>query len=329
MRYRSLILLIVIAMFAAAGAISANDLPEHPNLVFVFPDQMRGQAMGFLGQEPVVTPNLDRFAAESLVFTQAVSNYPVCSPYRAMLMTGKYPYANGVISNCNSNTAPFDNELRQSDRCWSDVLNDKGYSLGYIGKWHLDAPYKPYVESYNNSERFAWNEWCSPQRRHGFDFWYAYGTFDRHLAPEYWSTDMTRDERARVDQWGPEHEADLAVEYLHNKDGKYRRPDRPFALVVAMNPPHMPYQAVPQKYIDVYADKTPEELIARGNVNLKENAKGAKLARGQTKNYFAMITGVDEQFGRILQALKEAGLDRTRSWCSPPTTATAWAVTTR
>jgi hypothetical protein len=79
----------LVACVSLAGA--APDRPDVPNLVFVFADQMRGSAMGFLGEEPVVTPNLDRLAQQSVVFTQAASNYPVCSPYRAMLMTGQYP----------------------------------------------------------------------------------------------------------------------------------------------------------------------------------------------------------------------------------------------
>jgi len=281
---------------------------EHPNLLVVFPDQMRGQALGFLGEDPVITPHLDAFARESLVLPRAVSNYPVCSPYRAMLMTGKYPHANNVLSNCNSNTTPYDCELRESDRCWSDVLKDKGYSLGYIGKWHLDSPRKPYVESYNNRFDFAWNEWCAPHRRHGFDFWYSYGTFDRHLTPEYWSTDMTRDERAKVNQWGPEHEADLAIKYIRNEGGAYRRQGRPFALVVSMNPPHTPYQAVPERYVTRYGDRTWRDLINRPNVAVDSDTRPVKEAKSQIKNYFAMVTGVDEQFGRILAALKEQGL---------------------
>ena len=96
--------------------------------------------MGFLGEEPVVTPNLDRLAQQAIVFTQAASNYPVCSPYRAMLMTGQYPHRNGVISNCLSRTAPYGVELKTDAECWSDVLKASGYSLGYIGKWHLEAP---------------------------------------------------------------------------------------------------------------------------------------------------------------------------------------------
>jgi len=271
---------------------------------------MRGQAMGFLGEEPVITPNLDRFASRSVVFTHAVSNYPVCSPYRGMLMTGKYPQSSGVLANCNSDGTQHGYELGERDRCWSDVLKDRGYSLGYIGKWHLDSPHKPYVNTGNNSDKFAWNEWCPPNRRHGFDYWHAYGTYDNHFEPQYWTSNSARNERVVVKQWSPEHEADTAISYIRNEEGKYRDPKKPFALVVANNPPHMPYRMVPEKYLAIYGDKTAEELITRDNINLEENTKGAKLARKQIANYFAMITGVDDQFGRILRALKDQGLEK-------------------
>jgi len=292
----------------AESAVAGSRSRKSPNLVFVFPDQMRGQALGFLNEDPVITPNLDAFAAESLVLPGAVSNYPVCSPFRAMLMTGRYPHANKVLSNCNSNTAPFGCELQESDTCWSDVLKDRGYSLGYIGKWHLDAPYKPYVKCENNRPSFAWNEWCPPNRRHGFDFWYSYGTYDYHLTPMYWATDSTRDEPIRVKQWGPEHEADLAIKYIRNEGGKYRDEKKPFALVMSMNPPHTPYQLVPKKYVDMYEGKTYKDLINRPNVNKEGDTPGGKLARRHIKNYFAMVTGVDDQFGRVLKTLEDEGL---------------------
>lgn len=269
---------------------------------------MRGQALGCLGEDPVVTPNLDRFAAESLVLRQAVSNYPVCSPFRAILMTGKFPHKNGVLSNCTSHSAPYGVQLRQTDRCWSDVLRDQGYSLGYIGKWHLDSPHAPYVKCKNNQGRTKWNEWCPPQRRHGFDFWYAYGTYDYHMNPLYWSADARRDEFHFAGQWGPEHEADLAINYIRNKGGGYRDPDKPFALVVSMNPPHTPYNQFPQRYLDAYRDKDPKDLLVRPNVDKSGLTEMSRLALGQTKNYFANVTGVDDQFGRIVAALDESGM---------------------
>jgi arylsulfatase A-like enzyme len=280
----------------------------HPNLVFVFPDQMRGQALGFMDQDPVITPHLDRFARESLVLTQAVSNYPVCSPFRAMLMTGTYPHANRVITNCTSRTEPVGCELQTSDRCWSDVLKDQGYSLGYIGKWHLDSPRPPYIDCKNNRGPLKWNEWCAPARRHGFDFWHAYGTYDYHMNPMYWDTTAPRKGFHFVDQWGPEHEADLAIDYIKNTGGQCRKPDRPFALVVSMNPPHTPYNQFPPRYLEPYADKSAQDLLVRPNVDTAGQTKMSQLALKQTKNYFANVTGVDEQFGRILHALDEANL---------------------
>jgi hypothetical protein len=278
-----------------------------PNLLFICADQWRGQALGFLEQEPVLTPNLDRLATESLVLTQAVSNYPVCSPYRAMLMTGMYPHANGVLGNCNSTGTKYGCELKEKARCWSDILDDRGYSLGYVGKWHLEAPREPYVESYNNSEKSAWNEWTPPARRHGFQFWYAYNTFDRHLTPEYWATDSRRDQRVRVEQWSPEHEAEMAIRFIRNEDGKHREADKPFGLVVSMNPPHMPYRQVPAKYVDQYKDKSVQELLGSRPNLLPQDDRWGKYTRQNIKYQYAMMTGVDEQIGRILKTLDEIG----------------------
>lgn len=64
---------------------------KQPNVVIILADQWRGQAMGYLGKEKVQTPNIDSFAKEGLTLSQMVSNYPVCSPARAMLLTGTYP----------------------------------------------------------------------------------------------------------------------------------------------------------------------------------------------------------------------------------------------
>ena len=299
--------------FLLISAVSWNRsvTESHPNLLIVYPDQMRAQAMGFMKQDPVITPTLDALSKTSLVLTNAVANYPVCSPSRAMLMTGKYPFSNHVTYNCVSDAAHFEIELKESERCWSDVLRDEGYELGYIGKWHLDAPRRPFVKCRNNYTDFAWNEWCPPHRRHGFSFWYAYGTYDYHNQPMYWDTDAGRDDFHLVDEWGPVHEADMAIRYIQNENGMLRDPGKPFALVVAMNPPHdgmKDYEEVPQNYVDLYDGFTYKDLINRPNVVL-EGGRYSGFAREQTKNYFAMVSGVDEQFGRILEALSEKGLD--------------------
>lgn len=285
---------------------AANAQKKHssPNLVFIMADQYRGDAMGCIGKEPVKTPHLDRLAAEGVNFTNAISSYPVSSPARAMLMTGMYPIHNKVVGNCNSETAPYGVELPQDARCWSDVLKDQGYQTGYIGKWHLDSPYKPYVDTYNNRGKVAWNEWCPPERRHGFDHWIAYGTYDNHLKPMYWNTTAPRDSFYYVNQWGPAYEADRAIEYI----GKQKENKKPFALVVSMNPPHTGYELVPDRYKEMYKDLDVEALCKnRPDIPAKGTEMGDYF-RNNIRNYYACITGVDENVGRIVQALKENGL---------------------
>ena len=71
---------------------------KKPNLLIIFPDEMRTQALGFMKQDPSYTPNLNKFAQQSVVLKQAVSNFPLCTPFRGMLMTGQYPYRNGIHS---------------------------------------------------------------------------------------------------------------------------------------------------------------------------------------------------------------------------------------
>ena len=283
-------------------------MQRRPNLVYVFPDQFRQQAIGCMGQDPVVTPNLDRFGSESVIFTNAVSNYPVCSPHRGMLFTGKYPHSNGVTTNCNSKTGKYGVFLKDSEICFSDILHDAGYSQGYIGKYHLNTPleanYK-YTEG-KRGDGVAWDAYTPPGRaRHGFDFWHSYGCCDQHLHPHYWEGNAKVNERIDVNEWSVKHETDVAVEYIHNRDGKYRNPDAPFSLFVAHNPPHTPFQQVPARYLETYAGKTNLELLNRPNVKLE--GTGAQAAE-HVKNYFAAVTGIDENFGRILAALDEEGL---------------------
>ncbi|WP_274958297.1 sulfatase family protein [Millionella massiliensis] len=293
----------LVPMSAAARNVDASaatrNNPRPKNLVVVMADQWRGEALGILGREPVRTPNLDRFASMGILFSQCVSAYPVSSPARAMFMTGAYPLANGVTANCNSRTAPYGVELRGDIRTWSDVLKEKGYATGYIGKWHLDAPFEPYIDCSNNRGPVAWNEWCPPERRHGFDYWVAYGTYDVHLRPMYWNNATDRDDWSYVDCWGPEYEAGLAVDYIR------QHADEPFALMVSMNPPHPGYNQVPERYRELYADLDADSVAARyPGIDPKQAGSMPRVLR----DYYACMSGVDEQFGRILNEIERQGL---------------------
>lgn len=270
-----------------------------PNLVFVFPDEFRPYSIGCRGREKVKTPNLDRFAAESTVFTNVASNYPVCSPYRAVLFTGKYPYKNGVTGNCNSAQPSI--TLPEDSQCLSDRLAALGYSTGYIGKWHLQAP-RPGDERYGEGPRGdgrIWDTYTPPGKgRHGFDFWYSYGCCDNHNDPHYWTGNLPIDRPIRPREWSAKHETDVAIDYLTNASG-VRDPEAPFALFVAYNPPHMPFNQVPDIYKNAYADFRPADLLTWQNLA----EEGRNKAEPHVTDYFAMITGVDDQFGRILRTI--------------------------
>ncbi len=275
-----------------------------PNILFVLCDELRQAAVGCYGQDPVITPTLDRFAGQSLVLTHCVSNQPVCTPYRGMLFTGKYPFSTGLFTNCNSRNRIH---LRDDARCIGDVMSENGYSLGYIGKLHLHKPTEECAK-YGEGPRpdgVVWDAYTPPgPARHGFDFWYSYGCCDRHLTPHYWTGDAPASQPIEPKEWSVKHETDVAIEYIKNPGGKYRDPNKPFMLLVSHNPPHMPFHEVPEQYKKPFADKPIGKLLTRGNVRYKNEEQ----ARREAADYFAAVHGIDQQFGRILDTLDEQGL---------------------
>lgn len=117
---------------------------QRPNLVYIFPDQYRLNALSLWSDpayrtvlstvgDPVHTPNIDRLAKQSVIFNRACSTCPLSSPHRAMLMTGAYPEKNGVPGNCHVNNK---NGIIDSLICFTDVLAASGYETAYVGKTH-------------------------------------------------------------------------------------------------------------------------------------------------------------------------------------------------
>ncbi|MHC5034253.1 MAG: sulfatase-like hydrolase/transferase, partial [Planctomycetota bacterium] len=122
--------------------------------------------------------------------------------------------------------------------------------------------------------------------------------------------DAERDQKTIADQWEPEHEADVAIDYIRNPGGTRRDPEKPFALFVAPHPPHPPFDQVPDRYLAMYEGKTPDELLNRKNVFLdREDLRATQRARSAVSAYFAAVSGIDEQFGRILRCLAEERLE--------------------
>ena len=189
-----------------------------PNVVFVFADQWRAQAAGYAGDRNVRTPNLDRLATESIHFTTAVSNCPVCSPYRACLMNGQYPLTHGVFVN--------DVHLGHDVPSIADAYKGAGYDTAYIGKWHVDG-----------RGRLAF---IPPEGRQGFDFWRAMECTHQYNESYYYGDGETT---LKWDGYDAEAQTRCAAQYVRGHDRA-----RPFFLVLSWGPPHNPYQTAPELF---------------------------------------------------------------------------------
>lgn len=265
------------------------------NLLYIFADQWRYEAMGCHGADCVMTPSMDQFAGESMRFTHAYSTFPLCSPHRASLMTGKYPFCTGVWTNCKIGLEEKV-MLRPQETCIGDVLKAAGYKTGYIGKWHLDASELNF-NVHPESGADNWDAYTPPgERRHGFDYWLSYGACDQHIDPHYWRDSKTQ---IRPGKWSAEYETDQAIAFME----QMRERDEPFALFLSYNPPHLPYELVPEEYYKQYREA---EVEFRENV--PEGMRTGVLET-QTRQYFAAVTGIDCQFGRICDYLREYGME--------------------
>lgn len=267
-----------------------------PNVLLILPDQMRSRAMGCMGTPDVRTPHIDRLAAEGILFRHTYANVPVCCPARSILLTGTYPHVNGMMAN--------DLRLREERLSLAEILSAQGYRTGFIGKWHLDGgPRDP--------------GFVPPGlRRQGFEFWAAYECHHRHFAPVFF---RDTPEPLTVPKFEPEASCDFAVEFL-----KSQPKERPFFLTVQMGPPHDPYGA-PEKYMELYdaAKLTmPPNWIPgseRGEPPLvPPNLRRADLparpfvpvgGKLEVAAYYAAITALDDQIGRLVQTLKDTGQD--------------------
>lgn len=205
-----------------------------PNILFVFADQMRAQALGCMGNRQVRTPNLDRLASEGVLFTHAVSSCPVCTPYRAALLTGRYPLSNGMVLN--------DVRLPLTELTIAEVLKQAGYQTGYIGKWHLDGPHR--------------GGFTPPgPRRQGFDYWAVANCTHNYMRSYYYRDEP---EPVWIEGYDADHQTNLAVDYMRR-----HAQGTPFCLFMSWGPPHGPYQLMPEEY-KVY---DPAEIELRPNAS--------------------------------------------------------------
>jgi arylsulfatase A-like enzyme len=123
---------IIAVLVAFIGLVGCSEAPKKPNVIYVFADQWRAQAIGYAGDVNARTPNLDQLAQEGIQFTNAVSTCPSCTPYRASLLTGNYSTTHGLLLN--------DILLDPDSESMAKIYTKAGYNTAYWGKWHVGGP---------------------------------------------------------------------------------------------------------------------------------------------------------------------------------------------
>jgi len=271
MKRREFLGTVGVGLMAAANR-ACGAPARKPNLVYVFADQWRAQAFGYAGDPNAVTPNLDRLAGQSVNFTHAVSGCPVCSPYRASLLTGQYWLTHGIFLN--------DVPLRDDAVSFAEALNGAGYGTAYIGKWHLDGRGR--------------SSFIPPERRQGFGYWRVQECTHDYNHSQYYADSP---EPRLWEGYDADAQTDDALAWMKGAAAE----EKPFALFLSWGPPHNPYETAPERW---KARFSPDTITLRPNVP----EEMAERARKDLAGYYAHAGALDENMGRIMDYLDEAGL---------------------
>ncbi|MEK7404067.1 MAG: sulfatase [Acidobacteriota bacterium] len=273
---------------AATPALTRGAAADRPNVLFYFPDQIRACEMGYLGGRNIPTPNIDRLARQGVVFTNALSTCPLCTPYRAMGQTGRWPTFSGGVMNWIN--------LPSTGQSMGDVFAGAGYETGFIGKWHLAAGARAGSLKRNEPARpKPESEFVPPgPMRMGYRYWAAYN-FHSNFAKAFYYRDTA--ERLIMPRYETDSETDLAIEFMRSR----RESGSPFFLTVAPHPPHPPWR--PEQTPAGSLERVPKDLWWRPNVKGRRDA-----AANDPRCYYAMLANVDDNVGRLLKFLDESGL---------------------
>ncbi len=269
---------------------------KQPNLIYIFADQLRYFSCGYTGDKHAHTPNIDRLEAESIDLYNAVSGHPLCAPYRASLLTGKYSSSTGMVIN----------ELRISanHEGFGHVLYQADYQTAYIGKWHL------WANQYGNHDDPA-NAYIPPgPYRLGFDgFWAGYN-FHHTYRDMYYYRDSP--ERINFKGYEPDVQTEMAIDWLQNA----AQEDTPFALFLSYGTPHDPWSEdnVPPEYLKLFENtefSLPENYLPEndphGDSWAQMTPEGRKSLTQWMKVYYAMTANLDWNISRLLKAVDESG----------------------
>ena len=272
-----------------------------PNFLFILIDDLGWKDLRCYGSEFYETPNLDRLAQEGMSFTDAYAACPVCSPTRASILTGKYPANVGVtdwidwggaVHPCRGKRidAPYIDHLPLEEKSLATALNEAGYATWHVGKWHLGGePYHP--------------------EHHGFDVNVggchlgcpASGYFSPYHIPTL--------EDGPTGEYLTDRLTDEAITLIEGNDG------RPFFLNLWYYSVHTPIQAR-QETIERFEAKAREmgldkvDAFAEGGFFPCEHKKTQRIVQRLIQSdptYAAMVYSLDENIGRLLEAIDRAG----------------------
>jgi arylsulfatase A-like enzyme len=272
---------------------------HQPNLLYIFPDQLRARSLGYAGDWQAITPNIDRLAAQSVNFGNAITSSPVCTAYRASLLTGKYATSHGMVIN----------ELRihPNQRCFGHTLTDAGYHTGYIGKWHL------YANELGNHDDPRNSFVPRGPHRLGFDGeWMAYN-FHHENYGTYYHTESPDKIFYGDGVYEPDAQTDLAIDFVRRAA---QRP-QPWAVFLSWGPPHDPWVAgnAPHRFWNMFTHEafpnSPNYLSGNDEPYCDEWARLSEWDREQLeawrRGYYAQVTSIDWNVGRLLRALDRIG----------------------
>ena len=252
--------------------------PERPNIIFILTDDQGPWAAGCYGNREMRTPNIDRIAATGLRFDNFFCASPVCSPSRASFLTGQMPSRHGVHDwirggNYGADAATY----LDGQPAYTDLLAQAGWTCGISGKWHLGNSALP---------------------QHGFSHWFVH----EKGGGEYNDAPMIRNgELFNAPGYVTNVITDDALDFIDRHAGDAA----PFYLSVHYTAPHSPWTGHPQDIVDSYDDcpfdSCPQEEMHPWANWLSRQCLGN---REMLKGYFAAVTAMDLDVGRILDRLE-------------------------
>ncbi len=284
---------------------------QKPHIIFIMTDQHRSDALGCMGSNSVISPNIDKIAEDGVTFVNGYSAVPSCTPARAGLLTGMSPWHHGMLG--------YGRVARKYKYEMPQMLREAGYYTFGIGKMHwypqksLHGFHGTLTDESGRVEQDGYlsdyRDWFKLQAPGQNPDKTGIG-WNEHRAGVY-----QLDEKLHPTYWTGR----TAVELIKN----YHQ-DKPLFLKVSFARPHSPYDP-PQRFLDIYRDrKIPEPFMGEwchyldgeeGGESAPFGDFGTEHAVKSRRHYYANITFIDEMVGEIIQALKEKGMYKNSIIC--------------